>query len=158
VGLPPKVSVDLGRYFASDHYLIRPVREPVGIVREEQDQSYLQDDSLCMVKEASFFKELYPDAIILMVSDDYMSPLYQPGDYVGGRFRYDDKIDAVVTRDCIVRLKNGEDLLRRIFKSRVGNGYNLACINPMAKAFEPVMFNVDIEAAAPIIWHRVPND
>lgn len=159
-GLPPKISVMLGQYFASEQqYPLRPSQSAVLQVKElDHAPAYLRDDNMAMLQEANYFKELYADAVIYMVADDDMSPVYQPGDYVGGRFRYGSDIAKVVKKDCIVRLKNQKQLLlRRVFKSPKGKGYNLACINPMPTAEVPILFNVEIEAAAPVIWHRIPN-
>lgn len=160
IGLPPKISVDIGRYFASDHaYPLRTPSSQFVIKDMDQPLPYGKSDQLDMLREASFFKESYPDAVVLMVTNDDMGPVFQTGDCVGGRFRYADAIDTVLKRDCIVRIKNtGQDVLRRVFKSRTGKGYNLVCINPMPTADEPIMFNVEIECAAPVIWHRMPNN
>jgi hypothetical protein len=50
-------------------------------------------------------------------------------------------------------LKNGERFFRRLIKNIAG-GYNLTCLNPSGVTSEPVIYGVDIEGAAPIIWYR----
>lgn len=155
-GLSPKLSLDMSHYFASE--LQYPARDNKGLVKEENLLPYSKDDNAAILREADFFKKLYPDAIVLTVTNDDMEPVYQIGDYVGGRFRYGDDIATALKRNCIVRLKTGELLIRRIYKSNIGKYYNLACINPTCSAEEPILFNIDIECAAPIIWHRIPNN
>lgn len=163
-GLPPQFSVDIGRYFASAYsaasmLITESTKHDLFIVKDrDQLRPYLQSEEMCMVQEASFFKELYPDAVVLIVSDDDMLPKYRAGDYVGGRFRYGKDIEAAVNRDCIVRLPDGTDMLRHVVRSRAGAGYNLVSTNPHTTSREPVLFNVNVVAVAPVIWHRMPNN
>jgi len=148
-GLPPRLSINLGDYFSGKHDY--PMR-----VQEQDNPIYAADDQAAMVREAGFFKESYANAIVLMVADDNMSPVYQPGDYVGGRLLQRKTVEKALGKDCIVRLKNGDNILRRLFKNEQG-GYNLACINPAPTAEQPIIFDADIEGVAPVIWHRMPD-
>jgi DNA-binding transcriptional regulator YiaG len=152
-GLSPQLSVGIGNYLASDlHYPFPEQR-----LRDADDAFFPKDDNICMLREASFFKESYADTVVLIVADNDMWPTYQAGDYVGGCFRRGKAVTEALQRDCIVRLKNGEKILRRLFKSKRNKCYNLMCVNPMPEAEQPIMFNVEIECAAPVIWHRKPN-
>ncbi len=156
-GLPPNISVNVGHYFAGG--LQYPRRDNDLVIKDlDKPLPYLKDDNACMLREASFFKESYSNAVILMITNDDMEPTYRIGDYVGGRFRYGQDIDSVLRRDCIVRLKDGRNILRRLFKSNTTGHYNLACMNSQPSTDEPIMFDVEIEAAAPVIWHRMPNN
>lgn len=158
VGLSPRLAIDMGRYLSTE--LQYPERHDQPRINDSDSLALpynIDDDNSCILHEAGFFKDSYPDAIVLMVKTDDMEPVYQIGDYVGGRLRYGKDIDSIVKRDCIVRLKNGELILRRLFKSIKGNYYNLACINPLPTTATPIIFDADIESAAPVIWHRMPN-
>jgi len=156
-GLPPNISINIGHYFSSKLQYPQPTERLM--VRDlDKPLPYVKDDNACMLREASFFKESYSNAVILMVTNDDMEPAYRIGDYAGGRFRYGQDIDSALKRDCIVRLKDGRHILRRLFKSNIAGCYNLACINPQPSTEEPIMFNIEIEAAAPVIWHRMPNN
>lgn len=159
-GLPPQISVEIGRYFASMHdYPLHPLRPEQYNSAKETDTkpNYVVDDQVGMVREASYFKELYKDAVLMIVADEDMGPVYQPGDYIAGKFRYGADVAAVLGSDCIVRLSSGEDILRRVFKGQMKDRYNLACINPTPTAQAPILFDMEILAAAPVIWHRVPD-
>lgn len=156
-GLPPKYSVNVGHYFAGELQYPQPT-EKLLVKDLDCPFPYLKDDNACMLREASFFKESYSDAVILMVTTDDMEPFYRIGDYVGGRFLYGQDIDKALKRNCIIRLKDGRNIFRRLFKSNVIGLYNLSCINPQASVEELIMFNIEIEAAAPVIWHRTPNN
>lgn len=157
VGLSPQLTLDVGRYFASElQYPQRKAKK--GQVKEiDKEAVYAKDDNACMLREATFFKESYSDSVILMITDNDMEPVYQIGDHVGGRFRYGKQINSALKRDCIIRLKNGENILRRLFKAKKTGCYNLASINPLPISGEPVLFDVEIESAAPVIWHRKPD-
>ena len=137
VGLDPKSTVTVSHYFAT------PMNSEFAI----------EDDELAMVRDANSFKESHPNAVIMIVSNDDMRPFYWPGDYVGGKMRSCEEIERSINKDCIVHLKNGERFFRRLIKNNLG-GYNLTCLNPNEITAEPVLFNVDIESVAPIIWHR----
>jgi transcriptional regulator with XRE-family HTH domain len=152
-GLSPRISVDMGKYLASDFQY--PQHETSQI--NDSSTSYSIDDSKAILREATFFKESAQNVVVLMVTDNDMNPVYQIGDYVGGLFRYGKDIDSAVKRDCIIRLKDGALVIRRLFKSKHNNLYNLACINPATESDNPILFSVAIESAAPIIWHRIPN-
>lgn len=137
VGIDPKTSVSVSHYFAL------PTTKDLPI----------EDDEFAMIRDADLFKENHPRAAIIIVSNDDMRPFYKPGDYVGGNMRYGDDLHGAINKDCIIYLKNGERFFRRLIKNGAGN-YNLTCLNPNENTTEPVLYNVDIESAAPIIWHR----
>ena len=73
----------------------------------------------------------------------------------GGRFVH---LDAAL-RQVEQMLKDGATFIRRISKGNKEQRYNLVCLNPAWNGNpEPVFFNIEIEAAAPIIWHRRLDD
>jgi hypothetical protein len=141
VGLDPAMSVKVSHYFATP-----TDKELSG-----------EDDEICMFRDANVFKESHPNIVIMIVSNDDMRPFYKPGDYVGGKMRFGEAVDTVVNKDCVVYLKNGERFFRRLIKSHT-SGYNLTCLNPNETTIEPVLYNVEIEGAAPVIWHRRKDD
>jgi hypothetical protein len=67
--------------------------------------------------------------------------------------RFRESVDTAVNKDCIIHLKNGGRFFRRLIKNHT-NGYNLTCLNPNETTSEPVLYNVEIDGVAPIIWHR----
>ena len=103
-------------------------------------------------QEIEFFKTHNPNAIVIMVSDDTMKPLYSNGDFVGG-IQYVDplKIDECADHDCIIELSDGT-YFRRLVKRK--DGYALVCLNAQTESEEPVIFCKKILAATPIICHR----
>ena len=137
-GLDPTASLSVSHYFA------KPTNKDLPI----------EDDEICMLRDANEFKEKYPNAVIMMVSSDEMRPFYKPGDCVGGKMRFNkEAIFSLAGKDCIVYLKNGSHYFRRLVKDLHGR-FNLTCLNPDENTAEPVLYHVDIEGAAPVIWHR----
>ena len=103
-------------------------------------------------KEIEFFKTNNPNAVVIMVSDDAMEPVYSNGDFVGGiQYRDLKKIEACVGHDCIIEIGEGT-FFRRLMKRK--NGFSLVCVNAQTETDEPVIFAKNILAATPIIWHR----
>lgn len=141
VGLDPKVSVDVSQYFSI------PTNKDLPI----------EDDEVAMIRDANVFKENNKNAVVMVVSNDDMRPFYYPGDYIGGKMRFNENIETALNKDCIVYLKNGEKFFRRVIKNHLGS-YNLTCLNPNETTTEPVLYAVDIEGAAPVIFHRRKDD
>ncbi|EKD71855.1 MAG: hypothetical protein ACD_46C00083G0005 [uncultured bacterium] len=140
-GLDPIAAVTLNQYFSE------PIKKNISA----------ENDEICMIQDANVFKKSYPNAVVLIVSGDEMRPFYKPGDYIGGKMRYAKDIKNAINKDCIIHLKDGSHFFRRLIKNNDG-GFNLTCLNPNENTLEPVMFNVKIEGAAPIIWHRWKDD
>lgn len=140
-GLPPTNAATVGAYFNS--------------TEEVLDET---NDEICMLRDADVFKKLYPNGMVLLVSNSDMSPFYKAGDYVGGGILYQgSNIERAVNKDCIVLLKTGEQFFRRLIKTSKGT-YNLVCLNPSEETAEPVLYDADVAAVAPIIWHRLKGE
>jgi transcriptional regulator with XRE-family HTH domain len=139
-GLDPALSFDLNRYFTQ-----MTTRQP--------DEKL--NDTILLAKEIEFFRSLSSDSVTGLIANEDMLPLYARGDHVGGRFLYGDNIEACIGKDCIVHTKDGATYIRRVSKNADNKTYNLSCLNPSwSGSPEPVIFGVDIDCAAPIIWHR----
>lgn len=137
IGLDPKNTNSVSHYFST------PTPETLPF----------ENDEIAMIRDANIFKKSYKNAVIMIVSNDDMRPYYRPGDYVGGKTRYGDNINSAVNKDCIIYLKNGAKFFRRLIKNSYEK-YNLTCLNPNESTSEPVLYNVDIDCVAPVIWHR----
>ena len=139
-GLSPNFSFDLNRYFKS-------------LPTQESDEKV--DDTIFLAKEIDFFRSLSPNSITALISTNDMLPIYSCGDHVGGRLRYGKEVESCIGKNCIIKTKDGSLFVRRLVKNPRGKGYNLVCLNPeWDGTLEPVMFSIEVECAAPIIWHR----
>lgn len=146
-GLPPKLLFQINQFFST------PKEED----QLEKVDSEEIDDEILMLKDIENFKINNPKSVAMVVCNDDMSPYYKCGDYIGGKLRFGSNISLLENKDCIVYLKNGECFFRRIINGR-GGGYNLVCLNPKGTSNEPVLYNVDIESAAPVVFHRWRDD
>lgn len=139
VGTHPKTSDELKFITSSKHGIIEPVN---------------WNDEISIQKEIETFYIVNHDAVVLLVNDDGMEPAYAIGDYVGGKKRYREKISTALGMNCIVQFNEQISLVRRLKSGSRSGLYNLFCINPDATAQEPVICDVNLIFAAPIIWHR----
>lgn len=143
-GLSPNFSFELNRYFKNfpTDFSSLPV-----------------DDHFLLAKEIEYFRSLTQNSVTALVSSEDMVPLYAPGDYVGGRLRSKKELEHCIGKDCIIRTKDQATYIRRLVKGKDKKHFNLVCINPQWQGnIEPVIYNVEIESAAPIIWHRRSDD
>ncbi|MFT4059294.1 MAG: helix-turn-helix domain-containing protein [Legionella sp.] len=103
-------------------------------------------------KEIEFFKTNNPNAVVIMVSDDTMAPIYSKGDFVGGvQYLNTSDIEECIGQDCVVEISEGV-YFRRLVKRQ--NGYALVCLNSQTTIEDPIIFSKKILAATPVIWHR----
>lgn len=141
IGLDPTSTISVSQYFSE------PTKKKIS----------LENDEMAMLQDANAFKEKYSSAVIMLVSNDDMRPFFKPGDYVGGKMRFGKDILKCINKNCIIRLKNQDIYFRRLMKNSKDN-FNLACLNPNETTEEPVIYDVEIEGAAPIIWHRCKDE
>lgn len=113
-----------------------------------------QPNPQALESELTKFKQLHRNAVHLEVQDDFMAPIFQPGEIVAGKRRIGDAISTVVGKYCIVDTNKGETLLRYVRPGSTAGSYNLWCINPDCSAAQPLMYDVSLVSAAPVIWTR----
>ncbi len=107
---------------------------------------------LKILQEQALFHELHTNSVVVGIFDDAMEPFYCSGDYVGGIMR--EELSLALNKDCIIQLVNGDQLIRRLTNGSISGCYNLSATNPFTKISNPVIFDQQVENAAPIIWHR----
>ncbi len=141
-GLMPKLSLSLSGYFDS-------------AINGEESEGILNDEESIILSEIEFFKKTRPTATVMLVSRDDMLPLYSKGDYVGGHFRSGEDLKDCLGRDCIIETYEGERYFRRLSNLSSDGVCNLVSLNPNSEGnLEPVLFNVEIARAAPVVWVR----
>ncbi len=118
----------------------------------DNDLALLLDKENTIQKEIDFFRTNNPNAVVIMVSDNTMEPVYSLGDFVGGiQYLVPQKINECIGQDCIIEIADGT-FFRRLIKRKTG--YALVCLNTQTETDEPVIFSKTILAATPVIWHR----
>jgi len=114
-------------------------------------------DADVIAKELNVFRTLNHDVLDMLVYDDGMCPLYQPGDTIGGKRFQGENLANLIGRNCIIEIKTGEVLCRRLRKGKKPNHYDLQCIYLETTVGEPMRYDVEVLSASPIIWHRKPQ-
>jgi transcriptional regulator with XRE-family HTH domain len=113
VGDPPKI-VDQDKLLELDYHRLVP---QIPIHLAEGMPSYKQTE---IEKEVELFKTTYSAQLIYRIQDYTMHPLYLPGDWVGGSSLSAEALDLAHDMDCIVQLKNGSLLVRRVKVESLG--------------------------------------
>jgi len=103
--------------------------------------------------EILLFRKQFPDVLDCQILDDGLSPKLVVGDFVAGVKYHDKAIDKLLNQDCIVQLLDGEIVVRRLRKDHEQNTYMLLCTNQETTVDTPVVYNVKISSAAPILRH-----
>jgi DNA-binding transcriptional regulator YiaG len=104
--------------------------------------------------ELALFSQHYPEVISTVVNDDCMEPRFIRGEYVAGVRRYRKAIDELIGLDCILVTKEGELLVRRLKSMDAPGLYTLSNLNMNTTVLRPVLYQVELVSAAPIIWAR----
>jgi len=111
-----------------------------------------------ILSELLHFRKVNPDAVDMLVVDNGMEPLFHQGDYVAGRRRYNEEVENVIGRNCIIETTQGKLYLRQLQRGTKKGLYTLICINLNFSPEDAILYNVDIVSAAPVIWHRMKDD
>lgn len=107
-----------------------------------------------IAEELLLFRQHYPDAIDIVVIDDGMEPCFMVGDHIAGVRRNSTAIAMVVGHDCIVQTIEGDVLLRNVKKGSAEGLYTLVCINQQTTVTKPILYDVPLFTAAPVVWMR----
>jgi hypothetical protein len=144
IGAGPSVQADFNK--------IRPEPPLLPISKEKPK---VEDEKIA--NEILIFKRHYAHPIDFIVDDDGMALLYNPGEYVAGNSLFANHINKAIGLDCIVQLEDGKIMLRRLRKGTKIDTYTLICINTLAQVEKPILYDVKIISAAPVIFHRRKN-
>lgn len=110
-----------------------------------------------IVQELLLFQKLNPNSIDAVIADNGMTPRFIVGEQVAGIQRIGKDIVQAIHMDCILQTTHGDVLVRHLRVGSEPNRYNLVCTNPHADVAKPVLYDVELYAAAPIIWARRTN-
>lgn len=143
-GMPP-------RPFEMLRIGVRPVT--IASTNDVEDLNLKEEEAI--YKETQLFKELYPNAIVITITDDSMMPYFKEGDYVGGVQVRNDELPKFANQLCILELENNLILPRLMQRSaREDFLYTASCTNPATQTTPHNLIDVKVISAAPIIWHR----
>lgn len=114
--------------------------------------STTKDSEIYVVnREIAMFLQNKNEILEMLVTDDGMEPYYKSGEYVAGTFYTGDDLAKIINLNCIIKLPNESLTLRTLKAGSVNNLFTLVCINPQTKVTKPVIYDVPVEAAAPVM-------
>ena len=105
-------------------------------------------------QELLYFNQNNSDSIYMVVADDSMCPRYKKGDFVAGNRRYQQEIESAIGFNCIVQTVEGGTMIRNLRAGDEPDRYHLFSLNWHSAIARPVLYNIEVLAAAPIIWTR----
>jgi len=111
----------------------------------------LEEDESRILEEILLFRKHYKDTIDYAIEDDGMAPHYQVGDYVAGVKHYGEAMHSLIGRDCIVQSREGRVYLRKLREGTESGRFTLMCSNMQTSIKTPVIYNVELAFAAPVI-------
>jgi hypothetical protein len=130
----------------------------LGYYKTEQDFDETLDEEIKLLREIEFFRQMYANSRVLLVTDDGMMPIIKPGDYVAGLTVAKDQIDTTLNQICLIELSSDQIFLRHLSKGSGPECYILSCLNPRTSVESPTLFNVKIKSVAPLVWIRYKNN
>lgn len=110
-----------------------------------------------IAQELRFFHQLNQEAVDAVVVDDGFAPWLAPGDRVAGKRFFAEDMEKALGHPCIVQTIAGGVLIRLLKDGSDADGYTLTCANTDTTVAEPVLKNVKLFSAAPILWIRKPG-
>lgn len=133
------------------HFITNPLDKSSS---EGKKKNALWGEHLVINNEIKFFEENNSDSVVLMISDNGLDPFFNAGEYVGGIKKYSKDIDNCINKFCIVETSDSEMFIRKLLIGKKPKTYSLSCINPHTTSSEPVLYDLKLNWAAPIIWYR----
>jgi HTH-type transcriptional regulator, cell division transcriptional repressor len=120
-----------------------------------ETEAHASNEEALIAKELLIFRQHYPKtAVDFVVNDDGMEPRYIKDEWVAGCRRHRKDFQKLVGHDCIVQLASGELLLRTLKKIDDQDRCTLVCSNPHTSVEKPVLYDVELMFAAPVLWTR----
>lgn len=116
-----------------------------------------QSDTALITEELKVFHQLHRHAVDTIIGDDGLGPCFMPGYRVAGKKLFNQNINKALELPSIVQTQDGLILTRLIKASAIPEHYTLACSNSQTSVSEPILKNVKLLYAAPIIWSRRPS-
>lgn len=113
----------------------------------------LETEHRLIINEILLFREQFKNTVDLIIDDDGMEPLYNKSEYAAGIIRDPKDIPKLIGINCICQLASGQIILRNLRAGTECNKYSLFCINPATTVENPVIKDIELIGAAPVIRH-----
>jgi hypothetical protein len=102
------------------------------------------------------FIQSHANAVDAIVSDNGMAPCFLSGDHVAGIRHFAENLNKTMGLCCIVQVSTGEVLVRKIDPGNQPDLYTLSCVNSIDSVKYPILKDISVFSAAPVIWFRRP--
>lgn len=120
-----------------------------------ETETYSSNEEALIAKELLIFRQHYPKtAVDFVVNDDGMEPRYIKDEWVAGCRLHRKELKKLIGHDCIAQLSSGELLLRTLKKIDDKGRCTLVCSNTHTTVDKPVLYDVELMFAAPVLWAR----
>jgi hypothetical protein len=126
------------------------------LLRSWLDTSLKSDEAL-LAEELKLFYQLHRNVVDTIINDDGLTPCYQLGYRVAGERFFNQDISKATGLPSIVQTQAGKIFTRLVKPGTISEHYTLVCTNPHTAVSEPIMENIKLFSAAPIIWCRRPR-
>lgn len=123
--------------------------------KPKKKQHNLWGVHLSLQHEINAFEKNNPDAIVIRVTDDSLTPFYEKGDIVAGNKHYLNDIDKCINRICIIETLNKDIVIRKLHRSKKSQQYSLMPVQE--ENLQACLRDITLYWVAPIIWHRKPD-
>lgn len=144
VGNPPLIDPQFRKEFYA-------VKSDAAAVHKELSSP--DEEEQHIISELLLFRKNHTHTIDLKVNDDGLSPKYKIHDYVAGIQIPLHHIPSLLHQDCILKIQNGQLLLRNLREGQQKDCYHLVCTNEQTTVKTPILYNVKIIMAAKILRH-----
>lgn len=113
----------------------------------------LSADKTSIAQEILYFRNNSPNAIDMVIQDDAMAPYLNRGDYIAGFKVYQESIESLIGKHCIVQTAEHGLMARLLAPSTVLNRYCLQARNVFTEKC-PYLVDCEILFAAEVVWIR----
>jgi hypothetical protein len=120
----------------------------------EKENDSLIISGLTRDYEIDVFSKINKNSTILISETDSMAPEILKGDFVGGIALSKESLHEAFGRNCIVKLKNGKSIIRRVMPGKKEDLYKLVALNPFTDEEDPILYDQVVLEIAPIIFIR----
>lgn len=120
----------------------------------EPPELLIEKEHTYIAKELALFYHHYKEVIDCVIINDAMWPQFRIGDHVAGQRYYGRAIANLIGQECIVMTVDGDLLVRELRASELPDHYTLVCTNPRTQVPKPIIYDVALVSAAPVIWMR----
>jgi len=143
--------VEPGPHITEKFYRKNNLAEPKSKVVPQSNDAELE----LITNELLLFKQNHQQQVLdMMVNDDGMYPQYKIGDYIAGKIFNGKNISKLLNLDCIIRLTDDTLIFRNLRRGNSETRFNLVCSNINTSVKKPILYDITLICAAPVIWIR----